>query len=248
MKRILLLVCCAIFGLQVCHAQFTTKRITVAVGEFTGNYAEEMRSACLSSIPTHRVVVVDLNEAEMEDVDYIITGTTGEITSVSKDFTGPLTGENYTIYVCSLSYTLKLTNAKTNEVEATHNFRSTGTDKDLDAATNGCFKMEEKELRQMIDKGCPIKVPVAALDEVKKDKAKTLVIDAGSTIGICEGMHFDIQAASTIAGRPYYKTIGAAKVKEVLADNLTVCEITKGNKEVNTAFTEGTSLILVSKE
>ena len=53
---------------------------------------------------------------------------------------------------------------------------------------------------------------------------------------------------SELSGRTFYKTIGAAKVKEVLSDELTLCEITKGGKDVMTYFNEGNTLILKSKE
>ena len=96
MKKLIMFLCCVIFGLQVCHAQYTTEKYTVAVADFTGNYADEMFNACLATMPICRVTVVNWNDVAETDladnVDFIVTGNIGEITSEQKTGKQILTG------------------------------------------------------------------------------------------------------------------------------------------------------------
>ena len=252
MKKLIMFLCCVIFGLQVCHAQYTTEKYTVAVADFTGNYADEMFNACLATMPICRVTVVNWNDVAETDladnVDFIVTGNIGEITSEPKTGKQILTGTEYTYYSCKVNFTLVMTDANTGTVVATRTSFYTNTDQDPDKAISDCLKFSDQDLRRLVDNGCIIKVPIPTIQEVKKNKAQTAIIDAGPNIGICEGLYFDIQVESEISGRTFYKTIGAAKVKEVLSDELTLCEITKGGKDVMTYFSEGNTLILKSKE
>ena len=213
MKKLIMFICCVIFGLQFCHAQYTTKKYTVAVADFTGNYAEEMFNACLATMPICRVTVVNWNDVAETDladnVDFIVTGNIGEITSEPKTGKQILTGTEYTYYSCKVNFTLVMTDAKTGTVVATRTSYYTNTDQDPDKAVSDCLKFSDQDLRRL---------------------------------------YFDIQVESELSGRTFYKTIGAAKVKEVLSDELTLCEITKGGKDVMTYFNEGSTLILKSKE
>ena len=252
MKKLITLLCCVIFGLQVCQAQYTTEKYTVAVADFTGNYAEEMFNVCLATMPICRVTVVNWNDVAetdlADDVDFIVTGNIGEIATEPKTGKNILTGAEYNYYSCKVNFTLVMTDAKTGKIVATRNSYFTNTDQDPDKAVSGCLKFSDQDLRRLVDNGCIITVPIATLQDVKKNKAQTVIIDAGPNIGICEGLYFDIQVESEMSGRTYYKTIGAAKVKEVLSDELTLCEITKGGKEVMIYFNEGSTFVLKSKE
>ena len=252
MKKLITLVCFIICGLQICNAQYTTEKYTVAIADFTGYYTEEMFSACLAAMPICRVTAINWNnvaETNMADeVDFIITANIGEVATEQKTGTQLLTGAEYTYYSCKVNYTLVMTDAKTDKIVATRNSFFTNTDQDPDKAATGCLKFSDQDLRRLVDNGCNIKVPIATLQDVKKNKAQTAIIDAGPNIGICEGLYFDIQVESEISGRTFYKTIGAAKVKEVLSDELTICELTKGGKAAVTYINEGSTLILSSKE
>ena len=252
MKKLITLVCFIICGLQICNAQYTTEKYTVAIADFTGYYTEEMFSACLAAMPICRVTAINWNDVaetnKADEVDFIITANIGEVATEQKTGTQLLTGAEYTYYSCKVNYTLVMTDAKTDKIVATRNSFFTNTDQDPDKAATGCLKFSDQDLRRLVDNGCHIKVPIATLQDVKKNKAQTAIIDAGPNIGICEGLYFDIQVESEISGRTFYKTIGAAKVKEVLSDELTICEITKGGKDVVTYINEGSTLILSSKE
>ena len=176
MKKLIMFLCCVIFGLQVCHAQYTTEKYTVAVADFTGNYAEEMFNACLATMPICRVTVVNWNDVAETDladnVDFIVTGNIGEITSEPKTGKQILTGTEYTYYSCKVNFTLVMTDAKTGTVVATRTSFYTNTDQDPDKAVSDCLRFSDQDLRRLVDNGCIIKVPIPTLQEVKKTKPK----------------------------------------------------------------------------
>ena len=75
---------------------------------------------------------------------------------------------------------------------------------------------------------------------------ETVVVNGGSDIGICDGLTFDVQMESEIAGTKIYKTIGEAKVKEILSGEVTLCQITKGGKEITKVLDDDITVVLTS--
>ena len=67
-------------------------------------------------------------------------------------------------------------------------------------------------------------------------------------IGVCEGLYFDVQVELEVGEKKVYKTIGTAKVKEVMGDEMAEITITKGNKEIKKNFDEGIKMVVTSKE
>ncbi len=229
------------------------RKAVVAIGDFTGKHSDEMRAACIAAMPTCRVNVVDWNTVKdteaAADIDYIVTGSIGDPTCERKEGTALLTNTKYTYYSAKITFNLVMKDAKNGKVVATRNSYTTGSDNDSrDKAINNCLKIADQEGRRLVDNGVVLTVPIKAVKEVKKNSVKTVVINGGSDIGICEVLYFDVKKESKIGNNVIYETIGAAKVKEVLSEDLTVVEITKGNKEVKTLMDCNTPLVVVSKE
>ena len=60
MKRITLLIAIALMGLQICHAQYTEKMSVIALGNFTGSHATELRNAVIATASKCRIGVTIL--------------------------------------------------------------------------------------------------------------------------------------------------------------------------------------------
>ncbi|MDF1697378.1 MAG: hypothetical protein P1U56_16160 [Saprospiraceae bacterium] len=107
---------------------------------------------------------------------------------------------------------------------------------------NDCIKTV---LRYMVASLTMAKSPVVDLAEIKKDKAKTLYIQGGPHTPYRNGSKFDIIKVYTqeVGGETIEREekIGEAKFKESFT-YLTKCSISKGKKEVLTAFQEGATL------
>lgn len=233
--------------------QMSAQKATVAVGDFTGNYSTEMRNSCIASMPRCRVNVLDWNSVRNDPnaakkVNYIITGTIGNLSIESKQGTRFLTNESYTYYVGKVTFNLVLKDPRTGQIIATRNSFASSTNEDRQKCMENTLQISDQDCRRLVDNGIVVRVPIQVIQDVKKDKVLTVVVAGGSNIGICPGLYFNVQMESEIAGSTVYKTVGTAKVKEVLSGDLALCEITKGNKEIMKLWDEGVKIVFTSTE
>jgi len=229
------------------------RKATVAVGDFTGNYSTEMRNSCIASMPRCRVNVVDWNSVRNDasaskSVDYIVTGAIGDLSIESKQGTRILTNESYTYYSGKVTFNLVLKDARTGKIVATRNSSTSSTNEDRQKCREATLQISNQDCRRLVDNGIVVRVPIQVIQDVKKDKVLTVVIAGGSNIGICPSLYFNVQMESEIAGSTVYKTVGTAKVKEVLSGDLALCEITKGNKEIMKLLNDEVKIVFTSTE
>ena len=250
MKKLFAFALCAMLGLQVCQAQYTEKKSVVALGDFTGANGETLRNAFTSSLSKCRisVTVVNWNDVKNDSimastVDYIISGTAGNV-SVS---TTTLSSTTY--YNSSLPFSLTMMDAHTSQVIDSRSTQRKSSMSNRDASVRDCLNLEGsviEECNALIYKNCAIRVPIQVIQDMKKNRVQTIIIAGGSDIGICKELYFDVQLESEIAGKKFYKTVGEAKVKEVLSEELTLCEITKGHKEITKLLDDDMTIVLTS--
>ena len=82
----------------------------------------------------------------------------------------------------------------------------------------------------------------------KKDKQKEVYIDLGSAVGLREGIHFDVYTLGTIAGKETRKQIGRLKVNEIVGDEVSLCKVTSGAKDIKAALDAGQNLLVISDD
>ena len=100
-------------------------------------------------------------------------------------------------------------------------------------AINGGLSCIKNDIVNFLIKYLPLEGEVIAEDyEVKKDKIEACYINIGSGLGVKVGDYFAILVAQVRAGRTIYQEIGRLKIKEVLDETLSYCDVTKGNKVV----------------
>ncbi|MFT4533226.1 MAG: hypothetical protein ACJA1A_001729 [Saprospiraceae bacterium] len=96
-----------------------------------------------------------------------------------------------------------------------------------------------------------VKSRIVDLNEIKKDKAKKILIEGGSNSPFRGGLKFDILKVYTqeIADETIQRQekIGEAKYKDKF-DRLSQCSVSKGEKEVLLAFNEGAHLYCVPRD
>ncbi|MCC8113065.1 MAG: hypothetical protein LIP03_03550 [Bacteroidales bacterium] len=85
------------------------------------------------------------------------------------------------------------------------------------------------------------------LDEVKKDEAKKLYIGVGELLGVKKDVTFDVCVIREVAGRPSRKVIGEIKVTEVAGDDISLCEVKKGGKEIYAAVNGDQKVVAIVK-
>ena len=250
MKKITLALIVALMGIQMGFAQYTEKMSVIALGDFTGRYADILRTAVTASAAKCRINVTLVNWNEVKDTDmaasvnYILSGSTGEISVKSESFNGT------TYYSGTLPFSLTMMDATSGQVIDSRSNNRQRSSTDRQTAVNDCAKLDgvvSKEYNGLIYKNCTIRVPVLVIQDVsRRGIVETVVVNGGSDIGICDGLTFDVQMESEIAGKKIYKTIGEAKVKEILSGEVTLCQITKGGKEITKVLDDDITVVLTS--
>ena len=73
-----------------------------------------------------------------------------------------------------------------------------------------------------------------------------MYIDLGSSEGAYKGLHMGVFIVKTIAGREARQQIGKLKVETVLGDDISLCKVQSGGKEIKKAIEAGEQLLVIS--
>ena len=65
---------------------------------------------------------------------------------------------------------------------------------------------------------------------------------------IGEDVHFDIFIIGQVAGRETRKHIGRIRVRETLGDDISLCKVQKGGKDIKAAFDNGDAIVAISTD
>ena len=94
----------------------------------------------------------------------------------------------------------------------------------------------------------PTQANIVERGNVKKDKQKEVYIDAGSSTRTHEDMRFTVYVLGNVAGRETKKEIGRLKVNEVLGEDISLCKVQKGGKDIKAALDEGKQVVAISAD
>ena len=157
-----------------------------------------------------------------------------------------------TTYTGVVEVSLTLKDMKTGRVVATPSFSgqsSSGAsystpDKSIRDALNS---MSDK-ITSWLNKAKPLQANILEGATVKKDKQKEVYIDLGSREGAYKGLHMGVFSVKTIAGKEARQQIGKLKIEEVEGDDISLCKIQSGGKDIKAAIDNGQQLCVISTE
>ena len=66
--------------------------------------------------------------------------------------------------------------------------------------------------------------------------------------GLQEGTHFNVYVIGSIGGKETRKQIGRLKVKSVEGDEVSLCKVASGGKEIKAAIDAGQQLQIISTD
>ena len=84
-------------------------------------------------------------------------------------------------------------------------------------------------------------------EEEQKKEERTVYIDLGNNSQVEKGQQFNIYVLKSIAGREARQEIGRVKIEEGMGDELSLCKVTKGEKEGKTALDQEKTLVIISR-
>jgi hypothetical protein len=94
----------------------------------------------------------------------------------------------------------------------------------------------------------PLNASIIEAGVAKKDKQKEVYIDIGSANAACVDMRFAVYSVKTIAGRSAKRELGVIKVVEVMGDDISLCKVKSGGKNIKAALEEGETVVVMSYE
>lgn len=211
----------------------------------------------------HRLKVTDatnaLNGLPNNKYDFVMdvkvskavtTTKTGTKNVTTKDKDGKVTTKtvNVTLYNAHLAVTVCQTDANTNQVEDSQNFVVTEEANTSSAAVSAALTRLTQRVGRYYRHAYPLIANIIEGARAKKEKQKELYIDLGEAEGAEKDMHMTVYEVRQMAGKTARQQLGKVKILEVQGDDISLCKVQSGSKEIKTAIDEGKTLIVISTD
>ena len=228
--------------------------LTGQVSKDQSKYKDAVRAAIVKGLSqSHRIIAIDghlsKEEAEQPNALYI-DGTVSNLSTTSKTDNYEVDGKTRykTYYKALIGVTLHIKDAKTDEVIGSPSFNLSQWDVSWIETQEGAMMKALEKLWSTITDYCnkwlPLSANVLEGARDKKDKQKEVYIDLGAAEGAYEGLHMGVYTVKTIAGKDAKKQIGRLKIMEVLGDDISLCKVQSGGKDIKAALDAGETLVI----
>ncbi|WP_276803894.1 hypothetical protein [Odoribacter laneus] len=237
------------------------------------SYPEQLRNAIIGGIAeTGRLSVVDVDaeanlkieaerrssEGAMADetartaqmktmgANYLLTAHVANMDAVRK------TLDNGSVYYDGIiSFTVKVTNIADGSIKVSKQFDYSGlnakTGDSREAAITATLGYIKTSMQKFVNDHFKLESTIVTIEQSDKKKgAVTVYVNCGSAVGIQKGQLFDVKMEKDVAGKKILTNIGTLKADEVQSEDMTLCKVTKGGKEILEANQEGRKLIVIS--
>jgi len=214
-------------------------------------YADAVKACVVTGIGNAMRLTV-MEDTSMER-DYVLSGNIFNISATTR-LEAPVKkgtpGNEY--FKVLISVTANISNASNGEVIDSHLFRV--SDSDLgwmgskDRAMSEALAILSKRVASYYNSLFPLHASVVERGDIDKDKQKTVYIDLGSALNVSEGMQFDIYSVREIAGKEARTEIGRLKISKVMGEDISLCKVTKGDKQLKTALDNNETLVVTSRK
>ena len=228
--------------------------LTGEVSKDQSKYKDAVRAAIVKGLSqSHRIIAIDghLSKDEVEQPNALyIDGTVSNLSTTSKTDNYEVDGKTRyrTYYKALIGVTLHIKDAKTDEVVASPAFNLSQWDVSWIETQEGAMMKALEKLSSTITDYCnkwlPLSANVLEGARDKKDKQKEVYIDLGAAEGAYEGLHMGVYTVKTIAGKEAKKQIGRLKIMEVLGDDISLCKVQSGGKDIKAALDAGETLVI----
>ena len=232
----------------------------VAEGRVTDINNEEyipLASNCVKRGLTHVRRLQMIEGDETEDVRYLVTANLTDIaasrklkTYDRKDSKGREYKETKTYYGAVVTVALDFKNLNTGEITtSTISGRCSeySVAKSADEAIRTALNELAGNIYSYYNDVYPIRANIIERGTEKKDKTKELYIDVGSRF-VGEDVHFDVFVVGQVAGRETRKQIGRIRIRETLGNDISLCKVQKGGKDIKAAFDRGDAIVAISTD
>ena len=220
------------------------------------NYASSVRASVLSGFG--KVRRFHATEGQFKDGEikegthaFYVTGTINNISTTTELFMPTDKSiKPYNVFKAQIEVVVHLKDVHDGHIVDTHTFYVNNNDlswvKTEDKAMNEALIILSSKVTKHYNKLYPLSASIVEPGNVKKDKQKDVYIDLGSKDGAVKGMKLTVYSIKTIAGKEAQKELGAVKIVEVMGDDVSMCQVKSGAKEIKKALEDGLKVIVTS--
>lgn len=261
-----------VFKVAVGEMEYTPKQGKETVGSVLGtiskavflgtvttqrdNYAGSVRASVLSGFGKVRrfhAIEGQFKDGEIQEGTHAFyaTGTINNISTTTELFT-PIDKslKPYNVFKAQIEVTVHVKDVHDGHIVDTHTFYVNNNDlswvKTEDKAMNEALIILSSKVARHYNTLYPLTASIVEPGDVKKDKQKNVYIDLGRKDGAVEGMKMTVYAIKTIAGKDAHKELGTVKIEEVMGDEVSMCKVKSGAKDIKKALEDGLRVIVTS--
>jgi hypothetical protein len=150
-------------------------------------------------------------------------------------------------YKVSIGFVLKIIQTETGKVIGTKQFQSLESKMSLtpEGALLAAMNTIEDDLKDYFDQNFQLKTIVVRVQDSKNNEAKSVLIDAGSTLKLKKGSEFKVYTIDKSLAKPLEVSIGTIKLESDIDENYSLCKVTNGGDKIQA--TVGTSVKVYCK-
>lgn len=227
--------------------------VTGQVTQQQSSYQEALRATIVKGISQSRRISLS-DGTGMSNADWYVDGTVNNIASTTKvEERKDAKGKSYTVtlYKAVVGVTLHVKDAQTNQIVASPSFNISDMDCSwigtAEGALNNAFSYLSSRITRYFNSYLPLYANIVEGAREKKDKQKEVYIDLGDeTKGVVKGLHFGVYTTKTVAGKQAKKLIGKIKITDVEGNEISLCKVQSGGKEIKAAIDAGETLLITS--
>ena len=234
----------------------------IVTGETTqemDKYVDAVQAAVVKGISQARRIKAIDGQLTPEEKDqpntWYVDGTIASISATSKVETWEDKDKkkhSRTVYKGLVGLTLHFKDAHTDEILFSPSFNVNASDlswvESAAGAVNNAINSLPGRIARYLNEKLPLSANIIEGARDKKDKQKEVYIDLGAAEGGFKGLHFDVFTVKTVAGREAKKKIGRLKVTEVEGDDISLCKVQSGGRDIKSAIDAGEQLLIVTTD
>ena len=157
-----------------------------------------------------------------------------------------------TYYKAIIGVTVNVKDATNDYVVNSQTFNVSDYDLSLvestEGAINNALKVLSGQITRFYNRYFPLSAFIIERGNEKKDKQQEVYIDLGGQHGAYSGMHLTVYSVKTIAGRYARKELGKLKIKDVMGDDISLCKVTSGGKNIKAALDEEQMVVAITTD
>ena len=217
-------------------------------------YVDALRASVIAALGNvRRFVITDGFQVEPNaDTNILLDGVVNYFSTTRELRTPYGKKDKIPQFYAQISLTLNLKDLATGTVINSQMFEVNRTGWSWYNSSDTAIKEALEGLRKKVEKyyntAYPYTANILERGVEKKDKQKELYIDLGAIHGLKEGTHFTVYILGSIGGKETRKQIGRLKVTSIEGDEVSLCKVSSGGKDIKAALDAQQRLLIISTD